>query len=165
MYTGHIGLALGVKGYQKQVSLWLLCVAALFPDLIDFTAQLFKVETSVWTHTLPGMVGSTILFFAAGWIVTRSVVAGVATGLLACSHVCVDLLTSRLPLWWSGPVEGLHWYRRPLLDFGVEAAVVLTGWLLYGRSLPEARRFSAASFAMLLILLALQGYLATLNIS
>jgi hypothetical protein len=165
MYTGHIGLALGVKGFQKQVSLWLLCIAALMPDIVDFSAQAFKVDTSVWTHTLPGMVGATILFFTAGWILTRSVAAGFATGLLACSHVCVDLLTSRLQLWSGGPVAGLHWYRHPLLDFSVEAVVVLTGWLLYGRSLPDGKRFSPASVGMLLVLLVLQGYMATLNIS
>ena len=165
MYTGHVGLALGVKGFQKQVSLWLLCIAALSPDIVDFSAQMFHLDTSVWTHTLPAMAGATILFFAAGWILTRSVAAGLATGFLACSHVCVDLLTSRLPLWSAGPVAGLHWYRHPLLDFSVEAATVLTGWLLYGRSLPDAKRFSLASFSMLLILLILQGYMATLNIS
>ena len=67
MYTGHVGLALGVKGFQKQVSLWLLCVAALSPDIVDFSAQTFHVGTGVWTHTLPAMIGATILFFAAGW--------------------------------------------------------------------------------------------------
>lgn len=165
MYTGHIGLALGVKGFQKQVSLWLLCVAALIPDIVDFSAQLLKVDTSVWTHTLPGMAGATILFFAVGWILTRNVNAAIATGLLACSHVCVDLLTSRLPLWSNGPVVGLHWYRHPTLDFSVEATVVLVGWLLYGRSLPGGKRFRPASLVMLLILLALQRYMATLNVS
>jgi hypothetical protein len=165
MYTGHIGIALGAKGIQKHLSLWLLCLAALMPDLIDFSAQLVRSDTSLWTHTLPGMIASAAIFFAAGWIVTRSVILGVVTGIVACSHVLADLLTSRLTLWPGGPISGLHWYLHPLLDFGLEAVLVLGGWLLYGRSLPKSRRFSTASFAMLILLLALQGYMATLGIS
>ena len=165
MYTGHIGLALGAKGFQRQVNLWLLCIAASAPDLVDFSAQMFRIDTSLWTHTLPGMAGAAVLFFAVGWVLTRSVIASVVTGLLAASHMTADLLTSRLRLWPGGPVAGLHWYLRPTLDFSIETFIVLVGWLLYGRSLPASKRFSPASIAIVVILLALQAYMATLNIS
>lgn len=165
MYTGHIGIALGAKGCQEKVSLWLLCIAALMPDLIDFSAQIFHSDTSSWTHTLPGMLAAAALFFAAGWIATRTIAASVLVGVVAASHVLVDLLTSRLALWPGGPLAGLHWYRRPMLDFGVEAAIVVSGWLFYGRSLPTGKRFSPASLAIVVMLLALQGYMATLNVS
>ena len=165
MYTGHIGLALGAKGFQRQLSLWLLCIAALLPDLIDFSAQLFGADTSLWTHTLPGMIGAAILFFTLGSMLTRSVISGAVIGLLAASHFIVDLLTSRLRLWPGGLVAGLHWYRHPMLDFSVEAGVVLIGWFLYDRSLPANKRFSPASIAIVVILLVLQGYMATLDVS
>lgn len=165
MYTGHIGIALGIRGARQDLSLWLLCFAALMPDLIDFGAQAVKVDTSLWTHTLPGMLGFGAAFFGLGWLVARNVAAALLTGITAGSHVLADLLTSRLPLWAGGPVAGLHLYQHPALDFLLEAAVVLGGWWLYGRTLAPSRRFSLGSFAMLGLLLALQGFLATQNVA
>jgi len=165
MYTGHIGIALAVRGARHDLSLWLLCVAALMPDLIDFAAQAVKVDTSLWTHTLAGMLGFGVVFLGLGWLAARSVAAGLLTGITACSHVLADLVTSRLTLWSGGPVAGLHLYLHPGLDFVLEAAVVLGGWYLYGHTLPASRRFSLASFAMLALLLALQGFLATQNVA
>jgi hypothetical protein len=165
MYTGHIGIALAVKGARSELSLWLLCFAALMPDLVDFSAQPFGADTSGLTHTLPGMLGEGVLFFLLGWAIVRNLGAALAAGLTACSHMPADLLTSRLVLWPGGPVAGLHWYRYHLLDLAVEATVVAVGWLLYGRTLPGPRRFSVASLAMLVLLLSLQGMLATMDVA
>jgi hypothetical protein len=158
MYTGHIGIALAVRGARQDLSLWLLCIASLMPDLIDFAALAGKVDTSLWTHTLPGMLGFGVVFFGLGWLAVRNVAAGVLTGLTrmaACSHVLGDLVTSRLTLWAGGPLAGLHLYLHPAMDFGLEAAVVLAGWWLYGTTLPRDRRFSPASWAIPALLLAL----------
>jgi len=165
MYTGHIGIALAVRGTRQDLSPWLLCFAALMPDLIDFAARAIEVDTGLCTHSLPGMLGFGVVFFGIGWLAVRSVAAGLLTGLTACSHVLADLLTSRLTLWSGGPVVGLHLYLHPGLDFALEITVVLAGWWLYGRTLPPSRRFSPASFAMLALLMALQGFLATQNVA
>jgi hypothetical protein len=165
MYTGHIGIALAARGAHRSVNLWLLCTAALMPDLIDFAPVPWDLHARVWTHTLPDMLVEGCVFFAAGWLVSRSLAAGLITGLTACSHVPADLLTSRLTFWPGGQHYGLHWYRYPLLDFTLEALVVLAGWWLYGRTLPPSRRFSPASFAILVLLLSLQGFLATQDVS
>jgi hypothetical protein len=165
MYTGHIGIALAARGARRDLSLWLLCIAALMPDLIDFAPIPGRGDTSGWTHSLPGMLGFGVVFFALGRLTARSLAAAVLTALTACSHVLADLLTSRLTLWPGGPVAGLRLYRHPALDFSLEAAVVLVGWWLYSRTLPPVRRLSPASFAIPMLLLALQGFLATQDVA
>jgi hypothetical protein len=49
---------------------------------------------------------------------------------------------------------GAALYKHPVVDFAVEAALVVGGWLLYRRSFPEGgRRWPAwAALAMLLVL-------------
>lgn len=50
----------------------------------------------------------------------------------------------------------LQLYQQPAIDFGVEAIVIVTGWLVYRRSLPPDRRRSTPVMLMLITLLLLQ---------
>lgn len=166
MYTGHLGIALAAKGTRSGVSLWLLGVAALAPDLIDFSLQAMGYpDGGLWTHSLPASLGFGLVFLLLGLAISHNLASGLVVGVVALSHVLLDLMTSRIRLWPGGPTAGLHWYRRPMVDFAIEAALVIGGWLLYGRSLPRTRRFSPAALAMLLVLLVLQAYMATQDVS
>ena len=166
MYTGHLGIALGAKGLRPDVNLWLLAIASLAPDLIDFSLQAAGgPDSTLWTHSLPASAAFGLFFFAVAWLLTRNMTAALLVGLVASSHVFADLITSRLQLWPGGPPAGLHWYRRPLLDLTVESAVVIAGWLLYVRTLSRERRFSLAAWAMLVLLLGLQGFMETMGVS
>ena len=51
---------------------------------------------------------------------------------------------------------GLQLYKKPVVDFIVEAAVILGGWLIYRRSLPPDRRSSEPAFTLLGALLVIQ---------
>jgi len=51
---------------------------------------------------------------------------------------------------------GLELYKRPVLDFIVETAVITGGWLVYRRSLPEDRRSSPPAMTLLAVLILIQ---------
>lgn len=52
---------------------------------------------------------------------------------------------------------GLQLYSRPLLDFALEAAVILGAWVLYQRSFPPERRYSRDTVLLLAALLIIQA--------
>ena len=166
MFMGHLGVALGAKGARKDVSLLLLCLAAVAPDLIDFTAMVrYPNGAGLWTHSIAAMVAYAVLFFAAYFITTRKTDAALIVGAVAASHVLLDLITSHMVLWQGGPPLGLHLYLQRLADLCLESAVVLAGWLWYVRSLAPQRRYSVASVSILVILLAMQGLMAMVKIA
>jgi hypothetical protein len=72
------------------------------------------------------------------------------------SHWIADLFTGYKPTWPGGPVVGLGWYSHPRRDFALESLVVVAGWILWRRSLPDARGKPLA-WALLAALLALQA--------
>ena len=167
MYMGHLGIALAAKGARRDVSLLVLCLAAIAPDLVDFSLEgLGHVAGGgLWSHSLAAMVGYGVLFALCYGTATHRLGAALLVGAVASSHVLADLVTSRMVLWRGGPPLGLHLYIHPRLDFLVEGSVILIGWWLYGTSLPDKRRFSVEAFGMLVVLLGLQAYMATLSIT
>ena len=167
MFMGHLGIALGAKGIRKDVSLLLLCLAATGPDLVDLAVEGtgHTNGASLWTHSLAAMACYALALFAIYNLVTHRFRAALLLGCVAASHVLVDLITSRMVLWPGGPPLGLHLYLHRTADLLLESLVVLAGWGWYFRTLPEKHRFSFASIAILLVLLAMQGVMATINIS
>jgi hypothetical protein len=73
------------------------------------------------------------------------------------SHALLDFLTGTKPTWIGGPVVGLGLYHHPVIDFAIEAIVLVAGWLIYRQSLPEDRRSSAPVLTLLGALLAIQA--------
>lgn len=167
MFMGHLGIALGAKGFRRDISLTLLCLAAVGPDLVDFALEGngHANGAGLWTHSLLAMLSYAAILFAAYAFTTHNYKAALVVGLVAASHVLVDLITSHMILWQGGPPLGLHLYLHRFADLLLESAVVLVGWLLYLRTLPGKHRVSIASVAILLVLLAMQGVMATMKIS
>lgn len=167
MFMGHLGIALGAKGLRPEINLGVLCVAAVAPDLVDF-AWLSTGRpngTGLWTHSFTAMLAQAVVFGLVYVLLTRRVADSLVAGAVAGSHVAVDLLTSRMTMWPGGSPMGLHLYVWPRTDFLLEGGVILAGWWLYSRSLQAARRFTWASFTILVVLLVLQGGMETLHIS
>jgi hypothetical protein len=98
-----------------------------------------------------------VAFGALGGLWTRSAAGALLLFAVALSHTAADLVTGTLPLWIGGPSVGLDLFRRPVLDFVVEATVVLGGWVVYRRSLPPPSQRSWAAWAMPVGLGVLQG--------
>jgi hypothetical protein len=167
MFMGHLGIALGAKGFRKDISLTLLCLAAVGPDLVDFALEGSGRANGagLWTHSLLAMLCYAAIFFAAYAFTTHNYRAALVVGIVAASHVLVDLITSHMVLWQGGPPLGLHLYLHRLVDLLLESTVVLVGWLWYLKTLPQNRRISVPSVAILLVLLAMQGVMATMKIS
>jgi hypothetical protein len=167
MFMGHLGVALGAKGTRRDVSLLLLCIAAVLPDLIDFALEGagHADGAGLWTHSLTAMLIYAVAFFAAYALMTHRYVAALIVGMVAASHVLLDLITSRVTLWRNGPVAGFHLYAHKDWDVLLEMAVIVAGWYVYGRSLKPERRWSGAAWTILVVLIAMESVTLMVNFS
>lgn len=160
MYAGHVGIALGARGLRKSIPFWLLIVASQLPDWADAAFCLAGVRTGVpglYTHSLPAAAVLALIAAAAYTMYERDTLGIVIVASLVLSHIAGDYLTGLKPTWSGGPMIGLELYRRPLIDFAIEVAVISGGWLLYRRSLPIERRSSRPAWDMLTALILIQG--------
>jgi membrane-bound metal-dependent hydrolase YbcI (DUF457 family) len=109
------------------------------------------------SHSLPAI--STLATIAAIFYVVwlRDPAGMLVVFLVVLSHAAGDYLTGIKPTWTGGPMIGLMLYRKPVIDFVIEAAVIVVGWNLYRRSLPVDRRSAEPAFTMLGALLVIQA--------
>jgi hypothetical protein len=170
MYTGHLGIALAAKSARQSVPLWVLVIAAQGCDWVDAGAWLVghaDPASSRWlvfgnwtaqmvSHSVPSVVAIAILIAGLYYAATHDGLAAILVAGATLSHVLVDYITAAKPTWPGGPRIGLSLYSYPFADFVVETALVLIGWLLYRRSLPERRGALPAAWLMLAALVALQ---------
>jgi hypothetical protein len=159
MYGGHVGIALAGKGFRRTIPLWLLLIATQLPDWTDAAvcaAGISSPPSEMLSHSLPAIavlaaVLSLLYYAARRDLASSALVAGIVV-----SHALADYLTGLKPTWPGGPSIGLGLYQKPATDFVVEAVVILIGWAIYRRSLPEDRRSSGAVILILVSVLLLQ---------
>jgi hypothetical protein len=160
VYAGHIGVALGAHGIRKAIPLWLLIIASQLPDWADAGLCLANIRPAVpgfYSHSFPA-VGILALIAAVVYCMMVRDPAGMfIVAMVVVSHALLDFLTGTKPTWIGGPVVGLGLYRHPVIDFAIEAMVLIAGWVIYRQSLPEDRRSSAPVFTLLGALLAIQA--------
>ena len=159
MYAGHIGAGLGAYSFRKTIPLWLLLVAAQFPDWLDAGLCIANVDRGpygLYTHGFIPVGAAAVLFGLVAFAITRDLTAALIVSLAVVSHWILDYPTGMKPTWPGGPVVGLGLYSRPVVDVIMESAVILTGWLLYRRTLERDMRNHGWTYAMLLTLCALQ---------
>jgi membrane-bound metal-dependent hydrolase YbcI (DUF457 family) len=108
------------------------------------------------SHSLPAVAvlaaAVALLYFA----VARDFAAAGLVAVIVVSHAVADYATGLKPTWPGGPFVGLQLYQRPAVDFILEAAVIVIGWVIYRRSLPQERRNSNPVNVLLFSLLLLQ---------
>jgi len=160
MYAGHVGVALGAHGIRKAIPLWFLIIASQLPDWTDAAFCLANVRPStpgILSHSIPA-VSVLALLAALAYVITMRDPAGmILVAVVVLSHAAGDYLTGLKPTWSGGPMIGLTLYRRPVIDFIVEATVIAVGWTLYRSSLPPERRSAEPVFTMLGVLLLIQA--------
>lgn len=159
MYGGHIGIALASKGYRSTVPLWLLIIATQLPDWAD--ALVCSVgggspPSEMFSHSIPAIAVLATALSLLYYAFARDSSASILAGAIVVSHMVADYVTGLKPTWPGAPYIGLELYRQPALDFVIEAAVIIIGWIIYRRSLPEDRRNSSPVKVMLFSLLLLQ---------
>jgi hypothetical protein len=160
MYAGHVGVALGAHGIRKAIPLWFLIIVSQLPDWTDAAFCLANVRPSppgILSHSIPA-VGVLALLAAIAYVMIMRDPAGMlVVAVVVLSHAMGDYLTGIKPTWSGGPMIGLMLYRRPLIDFFLEAAIITAGWILYRASLLPERRSTEPVFTMLGALLVIQG--------
>lgn len=140
MYMGHYALAVGARRWMRPLPMAWLLFASIEPDLHDVLGgALPALGIGPDTHTLLGVSCSALAVAMLAALLFRQLALAVGSGLLVLSHVGVDYLTSRLPLWRHGPVVGLHLYAHPWADFTLETVAILAGIIIYASS-PDLRR-------------------------
>lgn len=158
MYVGHLGAALGAKRIAPSVALGTLVFATYLPDWVDAALCISGRyhDAQMASHSIPAAL---VLAFLAGTtqLGRPHRRAALVVGAVVLSHVLLDYLTGTKPTWYGGPFIGLEFYRRPVLDFIVEAAVIVVGWLFYRRTLPPQPGRWNPSTLMLAVLLLMQA--------
>lgn len=159
MYAGHIGFSLGAYSFRKTLPLWLLLIAAQVPDWLDAgycLADVSRGPYGMYTHGFLPIGTAAVIFALVAYAITRDVTGAVIVALVVASHWPLDYLTGIKPTWQGGPIVGMNLYARPLVDFVLESATILAGWLLYRRTLPQSVRNHGWTYATLFALCTLQ---------
>lgn len=152
-------MALALKARWPQLPLVPLTLACYGPDWVEVAMMIPRPleGTAPYTHSIPAVLLGAALAAALFALVGRP--RGAAVVALAwLLHWPADLLTGRKPVGLElAPLVGLDLYHLPLVDYTLEASVILAGAWLYRRRLastPGARRVVEL---LTLSLLLLQG--------
>ena len=136
-----------------------MLVACVAPDLVDITLALAGVcnPYGLYSHTVPSVALQAAVLGGGALLVTGSRATAAASALMVFLHLPPDLVTGHKIFWPGGPMTGLYLYKYPLLDFLVEAPILIIGWWLLRRS--RGAPGWATSVLALVVLLTGQGAL------
>jgi hypothetical protein len=159
MYTGHVAIALAVRGVRDDLPLWSLIVISQACDWVEFVAysRTPNVPRELYSHAFPFVVIGAGVATLAVWLWKRSASAAAIAMALYLSHPLMDYFTGFKPLWLGGPPVGLEFIYRPIADFITQGLVCAVGVIVYRRSVPGPRRRQIAAVAPLALLLTLQA--------
>jgi hypothetical protein len=108
------------------------------------------------SHSIPAVAILSIVLGLMYFTGKRDLTSSAIVAAIVASHMVADYATGLKPTWAGGPKIGLQLYRQPAIDFVVEAAVIMTGWLIYRRSLSIEQRRASPVNVLLVSLLLLQ---------
>jgi hypothetical protein len=161
--VGHVGVAAATRSVWQRASLPWLLVGCALPDLVDVGFALAGVcnPYGLYSHTVHAAALQAAVLGGAALLVTGSRPTALASALMVLLHLPPDLITGYKIFWPGGPMMGLYVYEHPLLDFLIEAPILIVGWWLLRRT-GGAPRW-ATSVLVLGALLAGQGALDILT--
>jgi hypothetical protein len=152
MIVGHIGAAFAARWRWPGLPLPWLLGATMAPDLLRLALGWTGApwwDANYYSHVLPWGALWAVLLAATAWAALRQPAAAFVIGALVLSHLALDALSGRKPVWTNGPPGlGLEQYQQA--EFVVEAALSWAGWHLLRRC--RAPRW-ATGWSMLAILL------------
>jgi hypothetical protein len=135
MIIGHIGVAFAARARERGVPLGALMAASFAPDLVRATMLLGGVgraDANLYSHALPWSFLLAAALAVASWVTWRSAHAAAAVALLAVSHIALDFVSGRKPLWLGGP-SGLDLGELQQYEFMLESALLIVGWQRFRR--------------------------------
>jgi hypothetical protein len=161
MFVGHYSVSFALKTARPQVPLWVLFLAVQAVDIGWGILILLGIEKArivpgitkafpldlyymPYTHSLVAGIGWAMtlaaLYFA--WRRRHGVGAALAIGVAVLSHWFLDLPvhTYDLPLYDNTDKQGWGLWDYPLLEWALEAALLLGAAALYLRSRPQQRK-------------------------
>jgi hypothetical protein len=152
VFTGHAAIAVLGKRLQPTIPIGALLAASYGPDAIDIGIRLagFAPRIAIGASHSLLMVAVAAAVAGAGYFLwRRSSAAALVVSAVYLSHWPADFLTGRhKPLLPDGPGGGLFLYGRPLLDFALEASLLVGVYLV-------ARIFIRPHFVVILLILQL----------
>jgi hypothetical protein len=173
MFVGHYGVSYVAKRIDDSIPLWVLFVAVQLVDILWAPLVLLGVEKvrivpgftatnpldlyyMPYTHSLvAALLWSAVAIVAYRLLAHRSGLGGsLLVGLAVLSHWVLDFVVHRpdLPLYDNAAKVGLGLWNRPVLAFGLEAALLLGGLALFLKHRPtRAIPMVAFGLAMLAI--------------
>ena len=159
MYLGHVGIALGVKGMRREVSLLVLLVATYAPDWIDGGLCVVGAydPRGMFSHSFPAIALLVVIVLTIFRVKKRDMISGLVVCAVVMSHMIFDWITGYKPTWPGGPMIGLRLYSHPVANLVLEMVVILIGVFLYRRSLPPRARPWIDLAAMAGVLIAMQA--------
>lgn len=159
MYTGHVAIALAVRGVRHDLRLWVLVLAAQGCDWVELVIHPFArgAPADFYSHAFPFVAVAAAIAATVVWAWKRSVAAAATVLALYLSHPFADYITSTKALWLGGGKVGLGLIGQPTADFAVQTAVCAIGFAVYWRSLPPATRRRISAALPLVVLIVLQG--------
>lgn len=159
MYLGHVGIALGAKGFNPRIALLVLLVATYGPDWVDAGLCVAGAydPRGMMSHSLAVVGVLSGLALVAYWLARRDLSGALIVAAVLTSHMVLDWVTGLKPTWPGGPTIGLGLYSRPGLNMIIEVTVLLIGVVLYRRSLSNRGRGWIDVTVMLGALVLMQG--------
>ena len=172
MVIGHFGFGLGAKKFAPKTSLGLLFIAVQWADLLWPVLLLLNVEhvdlqpgnpkfplvftDYPVTHSLLMGIVWGLCFGFIYWLIRKDIRGAFVLGICVVSHWVLDLVVHLpdLPLFpGDSPKVGLGLWNWPVLTGIVEAALFVTGTVLYLRATRAKNAAGKWGFWLLAVLL------------
>jgi hypothetical protein len=157
MLIGHLGPAWAARARWPDIPVGWLLTATMAPDLarlaLAATPSAPRLDLNLYTHYLPWSLLLAAAVALLAWMVRRDARMALVVGALVLSHVALDMISGRKPLWSGGP-WGLDVQQYQQLELVIEAALLVIGWRLMRRAEP---RTPLARRSVLAVLLAIEA--------
>jgi hypothetical protein len=153
MLIGHLGAAYAAGARWRTIPVVWLLAATMGPDLARVVLAATGVDRwdlNLYSHLLPWSLLLVAAAALVAWMARRDATSAIVVGALVLSHIALDMLSGRKPLWVGGPM-GLDVQRYQQLEFVIEAALLVIGWRLLRRAAPRALLARRSMLAALLI--------------
>lgn len=161
MIIGHLAVAYAARARWRLIPLPWLLLATMAPDFLRLCLIPWGVgmaSRNDYSHALPWSIGLAAGAALIAWMVRQNKDTAWVIGLVVLSHIALDMLSGRKPLWVGGP-NGLNLQQFEPLEFVIEGALLYVGWRLLRQR--ERTHLAARRLVLAVLLLGEIAYLTT----